>query len=345
MSPRVSVIVPVHDVADTLERCVQSLLGQTLQDIEVVLVDDGSTDGSGAMCDAFGREDHRVVVIHQANGGLSEARNAGLSVARGEHIAFLDGDDWSEPDMLAVMADAAETVAADVVIAGCFVDVLDHEGRQVSSRVILPGSALLGPTSPPPTVTDDLVNLIGYAWNKLYRGELLRRASTEFTVGLTMVEDMVFNSEALTNASSVVLFDRAFVHYVQRPRPTLGTTFHPDLLELRLRAAGGLDAVFRRWSVEPSEAEAALTRLRVNALRSFAKQTSVRPELSLRRKAADFRAGRRGVDGLVRTGRVPWGLRLQLSALRHLPAVVVVVAFDARDRWRRPDASTSGGPG
>ena len=94
MKPQISVIVPVYKVERYLRRCVQSILNQTHSNLEVILVDDGSPDGSGALCDEFAKQDSRVQVIHKDNGGLSDARNAGLSIARGEYVTFVDSDDW-----------------------------------------------------------------------------------------------------------------------------------------------------------------------------------------------------------------------------------------------------------
>ena len=93
--PLASVIVPVYNVEPYLAQCVASLRGQTCPDLEILLVDDGSTDGSGLLCDGFAREDPRIRVIHKANGGLSSARNAGLDRARGTYIYFVDSDDWA----------------------------------------------------------------------------------------------------------------------------------------------------------------------------------------------------------------------------------------------------------
>ena len=93
MSPKVSIIVPVYNVEKYLKRCVDSLVGQTLKDIEIILVDDGSPDGCPKMCDDFVATDSRIKVVHKPNGGLGSARNAGLEVAKGEYVAFVDSDD------------------------------------------------------------------------------------------------------------------------------------------------------------------------------------------------------------------------------------------------------------
>ena len=100
--PLISVIVPVYKVETYLPTCVDSILSQTFSDFELILVDDGSPDACGAMCDGYAREDSRIRVIHQKNGGLSAARNTGLDIAKGEYVTFVDSDDVIAPDCLQV---------------------------------------------------------------------------------------------------------------------------------------------------------------------------------------------------------------------------------------------------
>ena len=97
-TPLLSVIVPVYNVADYLSRCVDSILAQHVEAMEVILVNDGSRDSSGSLCDSYAEKDSRIRVLHKENGGLSSARNAGLDICRGEYVAFVDSDDWVEPD-------------------------------------------------------------------------------------------------------------------------------------------------------------------------------------------------------------------------------------------------------
>lgn len=100
MEEKISVIVPVYNVEKYLERCVESIFKQTYKNIEIILVDDGSTDNSGKICDKFLKKDERVKVIHKENGGLSDARNAGLEILSGKYIMFVDSDDWISPAMV-----------------------------------------------------------------------------------------------------------------------------------------------------------------------------------------------------------------------------------------------------
>ena len=128
MSPLISVIVPVYRVEPYLDRCVQSLLGQTLADIEILLIDDGSPDRCGEMCDAYvaGHPD-KVRVLHKENGGLSDARNAGLKMAEGKYVSFVDSDDWIPPDMLRVLYSELLEWGADISVCA---PVLVYSNRQ-----------------------------------------------------------------------------------------------------------------------------------------------------------------------------------------------------------------------
>ena len=117
-NPLISVIVPVYKVEEYLSRCVDSLLIQTYENLEVILVDDGSPDKSGEICDAYACKDPRIKVIHKENGGLSSARNAGIDAAQGDYLSFVDSDDWIEPDSYAHMMDVALRHDVKLVCAG-----------------------------------------------------------------------------------------------------------------------------------------------------------------------------------------------------------------------------------
>lgn len=176
--PAIRVVVPVYQVEAFLPRCIESLLAQTFADFDLVLVDDGSPDGCGALCDAAAARDKRVRVVHQKNGGLSAARNAGIALPPAadseapRYLAFVDADDEVEPDFLQTLYEAAEAAGADIAVCGW--REIDEEGRpadtpplyQTPAEGVFRGRALLeqfdGPSSPYYTV----------AWNKLYRVSL-----------------------------------------------------------------------------------------------------------------------------------------------------------------------------
>ena len=116
--PKVSIIVPIYNVEKYLRRCVDSILAQTFTDYELFLVDDGSPDGCGAICDEYAVKDARITVIHKENGGLSDARNVAIDIARGEYFSFIDSDDYVEPDMIESMYEALIETGSDMAVCG-----------------------------------------------------------------------------------------------------------------------------------------------------------------------------------------------------------------------------------
>ena len=165
--PAVSVIVPVYNVAPYLRRCVDSLLCQTLRDIEIILIDDGSTDGSGQLCDEYAAWDARIRTVHRENAGLSEARNAGIDLARADYFMFVDSDDWVEPDYCRIPWDIARSQQADLVM---FQFRNLRNGKERKRRYSIAEGEK--------TQKEALALMIGgvsiTAWNKLYHRELFR---------------------------------------------------------------------------------------------------------------------------------------------------------------------------
>ena len=130
----ISIIVPVYNVEPYLRKCLDSILDQTYRDLEILIIDDGSTDGSGAICDEYAGKDDRIKVFHTENNGLSAARNLGLSKAQGKFVGFVDSDDWIEPDMFGVMHTRLNKSGADMCVSGFW-----HEMRD-SSIPIMPNN-------------------------------------------------------------------------------------------------------------------------------------------------------------------------------------------------------------
>ena len=128
-NPLISVIVPVYNVAEYLSRCVDSILAQSYGNLQIILVNDGSSDDSGRICEEYAKKDTRIQVIHQKNGGLSSARNAGLDVSSGQYVGFVDSDDWIEPEMYEEMLALMERNAAQLVCAGRY-DVDGDTGKK-----------------------------------------------------------------------------------------------------------------------------------------------------------------------------------------------------------------------
>jgi hypothetical protein len=293
----VSVIVPVYNVESYLSTCVESLLAQTHEDLEVVLVNDGSTDGSGALCDAFAARDSRVRAIHKRNGGLSDARNAGLLSVRGDYTIFVDGDDWVEHETVASMLESAQDNDADVAIAGVVVDHVDAAGELSARDVRLPTFWLNeGDRSEKPGADD--IGLIGYAWNKIYRTAHLRSWGLRFDPDVSLVEDVLFNRDVLCATARTTWVDGAYVHYLQRPRPSLGTQAGDDLIELRMRAASAVTDILAHWGfADSATAHVGVVQARITVqglvLQAASSPHGTGPSAQLLRAKLDSEAGRR----------------------------------------------------
>ena len=171
MNDLISIIVPIYKVEQYLERCVDSIINQTYQNLQIILVDDGSPDNCGLICDRYAENDSRITVIHKPNGGLSDARNCGLDKAIGDYIFFIDADDWIPIDALENLFMRFSMYCVDIV-AGSSVDVVDNNGKCEHKRysVSLGTEQLLDKHE---AMKDNL--MYGWAaWNKLYRSELFK---------------------------------------------------------------------------------------------------------------------------------------------------------------------------
>lgn len=214
----ISVVVPVFNVAPYLRRCVESLLSQTFACYEVILVDDGSTDDSSAICDDYKEnegEDGRIRVIHQANAGVSAARNRGIEAAQGEYIAFVDADDWVEPGFLEAFAceierNRKEGREADMVVQGYW----DHDGKEI-----------LWERSDYHTAQDlcsvlfemEERHLIGYVWNKVLRRQVILDRHIAFDRNIPIGEDAVFAMSFLRHATTMAVSPYVGYHYFYPP--------------------------------------------------------------------------------------------------------------------------------
>lgn len=210
----ISVIVPIYKVESYLSRCIDSVLAQTCQDFELILVDDGSPDGCGAVCDAYAAGDSRITVIHKENGGLSDARNAGLLAARGEYIAFVDSDDWLMPNYLRYMLDTLRERGADI----CECGILRTDGTESAPEETLSKVQCFEAQHAMGLLIEDKV-LHQYVWNKLYRREVI--GDITFPKGKTN-EDEFWTYQVFGNAKLVAKIDTPLYMYFQRRDSIMG---------------------------------------------------------------------------------------------------------------------------
>ena len=195
--PIVSIIVPVYNAEKTIQRCVESILGQDFQDFELLLIDDGSQDASGALCDAFAQRDARVRVLHKENGGVSAARNLGLSQAQGVYLQFLDSDDWITADATTMLVRTAREYQCDLVIS----DFYRVVGDRVSHKGDIQEDTVLSREEYAAHMMERPADFYyGVLWNKLYRREIVERHHLRMNPEISWCEDFMFNLEYIRYA-------------------------------------------------------------------------------------------------------------------------------------------------
>lgn len=208
LNPVISVIVSIYNVQDYVKRSVQSIQNQTYKNLEIILVDDGSTDNSGKICDEFAKYDERIKVIHKVNGGLSSARNEGIRIAAGEYIAFVDGDDWIDDTMYEGMMSAMLKYDADIAI--CNYKEISKKGIRDTSTddiTVFEGRETLKVF----IEEDEKYQIQNAAWNKLYKRSLMGNLS--FPEG-KLFEDIVYTTKLLAGSKKAVYVNKAYYNYI-----------------------------------------------------------------------------------------------------------------------------------
>ena len=204
---KISVIIPVYNCAAFLNDCIESVLNQTYKNLEIILVDDGSDDGSSQLCDDYAKLDNRIVVIHQSNSGVSAARNAGIKRISGELISFIDADDTLDLDMYEFLYSLIEKHNADIAHCG-YKHIVGEEIRLVhdNKKIYLQDNV---------KATECLVGgklFVGSLWNKLYRREVIE--GLYFDENIKINEDILYNFMAFRKAKLIVFADYAKYNYI-----------------------------------------------------------------------------------------------------------------------------------
>ena len=212
MNLKVSIIVPIYNAQKTLERCIESILNQDFSDFELLLIDDGSKDDSGKICDVYAKKDHRVRVIHKENSGVSASRNLALQEAKGEYLQFLDADDWITPNATRLLVESLEQNHCDMVIADFYRVIkerLSHKGSidedGVLSREEFANFMMENPAD----------FYYGVLWNKLYKKSIIEKQQLCMNPKISWCEDFMFNLEYIRHCENIFVLQVPIYYYVK----------------------------------------------------------------------------------------------------------------------------------
>ena len=249
-NPLVSIIVPVYNAQKGLSRCLESICSQTYQELEIIVLNDGSTDDSLAICEQFRAKDPRLVVVDKENEGVSRTRNAGLALAQGDYIQFADSDDVLDPDYTQNLVQAALQHSADLVIAPYWMVIPSNSSKTGHALETLQESLGIEPEAPKTEVhkygflpqgvysREDYARRLmqqpasfyyGVLWNKLYRREIIAENQLGFAPDVHWAEDLLFNMGYLEHAEVFVSIPDAGYHYIQNPKSICHTQLFKEV--------------------------------------------------------------------------------------------------------------------
>lgn len=251
----VSIIVPAYNCIKSLECCVGSIRQQTYIDFELILVDDGSTDGSGKLCDRFVAEDDRIRVIHKPNSGVSSARNVGIDAATGEYITFCDSDDYLEPDYLETLVRTAKSNPGYGHIWCCFQTVTGYQKENAVPNYISAESVLHYTLKDYMTLHE--MWLDAGPCNKLYILRIIKEADLRFLEDLSLGEDWLFNLAYIDASANdrIAVVTKPLYNYVRGNDDSLDSKYRKDLLDIYRRLNAECLAYLKKWDMSQEQME------------------------------------------------------------------------------------------
>ena len=261
----VSIIMPVYKVEKYVEKAIKSILGQTLQNFEFIIVDDGTPDQSGVICDKYASEDSRIHVIHKENEGAPSARNLAINMAQGKYLYFIDSDDWAESEMLEEMYLLAEKNQAQMVIAGFYIDTYFSSNRYITTNYI-PKEMIY--TSKENFRKDAYKlfdnNMLYSPWNKLYLTSYIKENNLYFPQMIW--DDFPFNLNAIRNIERVAVTSKQYYHFLRARSESETAKYVPEMYKKREDEHGWMLELYRYWNLRDNFSKEMIARRYIDRL-------------------------------------------------------------------------------
>lgn len=288
-SVTVSVIMPVYGVEKFVGKAIESILNQTFTDFEFLIVDDGTRDKSGDICDAYAAKDERIRVFHKENGGAPSARNYAIERASGSYFYFMDSDDWAEPTMLEEMVTAAKRTNAQLVVTGYFIDTYYDDTHYVTETVSLPAQTFVSQREfreNAHRLFDR--NLLYTPWNKLYDAAYILDRNLRFPN--TFWDDFPFNLSVVRDIERVTLLDTAYYHFMRARAESETAKYRADMYDKREEEHGWITELYDYWQIDNADIREFLARRYIERLVGCVENlTNPACRLSAKEKKAEIR--------------------------------------------------------
>lgn len=256
---KVSIIMPVYKVEEYVGKAIESIQAQTLTDWEFLVVDDGTPDRSGEICDEYAAKDSRIKVIHKENGGAPSARNMAIEIAKGEYFYFLDSDDWAEPTMLEDMYNLAKRDNAQLVVAGFYIDTYIGNGQFMTDNYVVED----GVYPDKETFRKNAYklfdkNLLYTPWNKLFEAKYVMENNLRFPT--TFWDDFPFNVSVVRNVERVTVTSKQYYHFLRARTESETAAYRPGMYEKREEEHGWMVNLYNEWEVKDEASEEMIAR-------------------------------------------------------------------------------------
>lgn len=256
---KISIIMPVYKVEQYVGKAIESIQAQTLKEFEFLIVDDGTPDNSGKICDEYALKDARIHVIHKENGGAPSARNAAIDIAKGKYMYFMDSDDWAEPTMLEDMYNLAEQNKAQLVIAGFFIDTYYSENEYITND-FLTESAVFNNAGDFRNNAYKIFdkNLLYSPWNKLFLSSYLMENNLRFPE--TFWDDFPFVLSVIRDIERVVVTEKQYYHFIRARAESETAAYRPNMYEKREEEHAWMLELYKHWKVKDSNSKEMVAR-------------------------------------------------------------------------------------
>lgn len=245
---KVSIIMPVYKVEEYVGKAIESIQAQTLKEWEFLIVDDGTPDRSGEICDEYAAKDSRIHVIHKENGGAPSARNMAIEIAKGEYMYFLDSDDWAEPTMLEDMYNLAKRDNAQLVVAGFYIDTYIGNGQYMTDDYLVPDAVYPNKEEFRKNAYKLFdKNLLYAPWNKLFEAKYVMEHNLRFPT--TFWDDFPFNVSVVREVERVTVTSKQYYHFLRARTESETAAYRPGMYEKREEEHGWMLNLYKEWHV------------------------------------------------------------------------------------------------